>query len=37
MQSLRLQCGLCNLELVDIAILERGGKISFQIKRSHRP
>ncbi|WP_454780349.1 DUF421 domain-containing protein [Legionella sp. WA2022007384] len=34
MQSLRLQYGLCNLQLINTAILERGGQISFQMKRS---
>ncbi|WP_454784159.1 DUF421 domain-containing protein [Legionella sp. WA2024007413] len=32
MQSLRLQSGLSNLRLVNTAILERGGQISFQMK-----
>lgn len=34
MQSLRLYYGLNNLQLINTAILERGGAISFQMKRN---
>lgn len=35
LQSLRLQHSLSNLQGVKTAILERGGQISFQMKRNH--
>jgi uncharacterized membrane protein YcaP (DUF421 family) len=36
LQSLRLQYGTDNLQLIKTAILERGGNISFQMKRTSR-
>lgn len=36
LQSLRCQYGINNIQLVKIAILERGGDISFQLKSSQQ-